>query len=237
MGRFASRRKSFRRRVGAKKKLHWYTVVVDDMHDLQNGTTHPADTTFWKRLNLLSGAQLQSNELLSERATLIRVVTQLKMYVYDRPYEQSESGTFHHESSWLYTLVAGNDVENAEHPYAELPNEAAWPFEPDYWLTHDVIKTDVATFTGSGSYTGNIGGYDAFQYTAGGMPVELAMSTKCRRRLTEESLIYLDFCPFQGNNGDACFEATISGGSIAAVPSNHTIRHRMEGVVRFLIAI
>lgn len=232
MARFASRRKSFRsRKPLARKKLGWVNTTIDSSIPLLEDGLYANAADGWQRIPVLTRADWESNEFMSSRATLIRVVTQLQVVLVKNYIGESitiGNATWRVIQPLGLTLVAGDlaDLENYTGPPTDDPTT------PDYFLNNDVVKHTSITLWSSGSWSVDATNtITSDQETAAHLSSGISVSSKTRRSLKNDSAIFLDFAPEYLPGAEPEFWQFTNG----SLPSDYNWTAKLIGTVRCLV--
>jgi len=235
MARFASRRKSFRsRKPIARKKLGWVTVAIDDSSRLIVDGSQPVEKqSWWKRIPLCLFSDWQTNEFMSSRATLIRVVAELEMCLIRRPNPNADladgNATWRMTVPYCCSLICG-DIADANGNNAGFNPGGAEPGDAEYFLENDIMKWKAFALYSSGSWSSTlVDGMIADQDTAARGPVHLSISSKVRRPLKNDTAIFLDTAPLVSLDSPD-FNQMASG-----VDTDIDWDARLVGIVRCLV--
>lgn len=232
MARFASRRKSFRKgKPFARKKLMWSTCFVDETIKIWEDGAFPAAEDAFSRSALLYPDDWVNNELATDSATLIRVVSHLQAHISQY---RNETDLADGTATWRFhvpfnaSLVLGDIDDDGATP-------AYFPDDPQYYLENDVLKHTHQTLYRTGSWgSQTLDGLIADQDTAGGTVQSVALASKVRRRLKRDSLLCLDIG--RGNIDQA---GSTAAGDLQFAPESTkdliNIELRVRGSIRLLI--
>lgn len=228
MGRTSPRRTGFRSRK-PKAKYHWISTYIDENFLLTSDGTFELED-LWNRVPIFDGSQFQSNEGMSERATLVRVVSDVHAQLWMSAVgDASDNYTAKVRVPILACLTIGEFHEGQyAQPLSEHFDVLPSPNYPEYFLANDVVRARTAFVDFSLSGSNSAGGVEiASQLTSGRQDVPLGLSCKTRKRLTNDSCLWLDTWP----HVSLPYAIDLSGADTASF----VLRLRLQGYMRCLI--
>lgn len=180
MARASRGRGRFHRRSRRANSTAWVTTILDSVR-FNPGDSATDPNPEWQRFPLVMSADWVRNELLAEKATLVRVVGNLVFQPAGTTSGATDQSILTWQSMWG-NVFAGDLADEDLSLFTNQPNN------PDYYLENDVMASVVrgcASHQTQGNETGFVsGGYSNIS--------SWNLNIRTKRKLAVDTVIWLD---------------------------------------------